>query len=77
MWNVQLKPEFRKELRDPDRFVKGMGNVFAGVMIAMCGVLTMLFLYFYDPKNVLAPSVLMVIGLGMAGWGEWQKHKAK
>jgi uncharacterized membrane protein YccC len=43
----------------------------------MAGVVLMLILYFHNPKNVLHPTWILFIGLGLAGWGEWQKYKGK
>lgn len=77
MWRVELKPEIRKQLKNPELFAKGIGNVYVGVTVAMSGVLVMLFLYFTKPEEALLPSILMVTGLGVGAWGEWQKHKAK
>ena len=43
----------------------------------MAGVGLMMILYFNDPENVLHPTWILFIGLGLAGWGEWQKYKGK
>ncbi len=77
MWNIVLRPEIKKELKDPELFARGIGNVYVGATVGMAGVLVMLFLYFTDPEHVLLPSLLMVAGLGFACWGEWQKARAK
>ena len=77
MWHVELKPEVKKQLKDPELFATGIGNVYAGATVGMSGVLLMLYFYFVQPENVLLPSWVMVAGLGLAGWGEWQKIKAK
>lgn len=77
MWNIELKPEIKKQLKDPELFAKGIGDVYVGATVGMSGVLLMLYFYFVQPENVLMPSWIMVVGLGWAGWGEWQKMKAK
>ncbi len=77
MWRVELKPEFKRKIKNPELFAKGIGNVYVGVTVAMGGVLVMLFLYFTKPEEVLLPSLLMLFGLGMGAWGEWQKYKAR
>ncbi|MFQ5443066.1 MAG: hypothetical protein ACE5EK_00475 [Nitrospinales bacterium] len=77
MFNVELKPEIRKELKDPDRFAKGMGNIYTGLVIAMSGVAIMLVLFFKKPEDVLKPSWVIFIGLGIVAWGEWQKFRSK
>ena len=35
MWEVELKPEIKKELRDPEKYVKGMNMTYNGMTIAM------------------------------------------
>jgi len=77
MFQYKLKPEFRKELKNPDLFEKGMEKVYWGLIIAMAGVALMLILYFNNPVNVLKPTWILFIGLGLAAWGEWQKYKGK
>jgi hypothetical protein len=77
MFQYKLKPEFRKQLRDPDLFEQGMEKVYWGLIIAMAGVGLMMILYFNDPVNVLKPTWILLIGLGLAGFGEWQKYKGK
>ncbi|OGW19526.1 MAG: hypothetical protein A3K09_00020 [Nitrospinae bacterium RIFCSPLOWO2_12_FULL_47_7] len=77
MWQVELRPEVKKQLKNPELFAKGIGNVYAGATVGMGGVLLMLYFYFVQPENVLLPSWIMVAGLGLAGWGEWQKIKSK
>jgi hypothetical protein len=77
MFQYKLKPEFRKKLKDPDLFEKGMENVYWGLIVAMAGVGLMMILYFNNPENVLHPTWILLIGLGLAGWGEWQKYKGK
>lgn len=77
MWRIELKPEIKKQLKNPELFAQGISNVYAGASIGMCGVLLMLYFYFIQPEIVLLPSWIMLAGLGMAGWGEWQKMKAK
>ena len=77
MFQYKLKPEFRKQLKNPDLFEKGMEKVYWGLIIAMAGVGLMMILYFNDPVNVLKPTWILLIGLGLAGFGEWQKYKGK
>jgi hypothetical protein len=43
----------------------------------MAKMVLMLILYFNDPVNVLKPTWILLIGLGLAGFGEWQKYKGK
>ena len=38
MWNVELKPEVAKDLKDPERFKKGINYAFSGILIVMTGV---------------------------------------
>ena len=77
MFQYKLKPEFRKQLKDPDLFEKGMEKVYWGLIIAMAGVGLMMILYFNDPEKVLHPTWIMFCGLALAGWGEFQKYKGK
>jgi uncharacterized membrane protein YccC len=77
MFQFKLNDEIRKQMKDPDLFVKGMEKVYGGLMIAMAGVVLMLILYFNNPENVLHPTWILFIGLGLAAWGEWQKYKGK
>ncbi|MFQ5717295.1 MAG: hypothetical protein ACE5GQ_09365 [Nitrospinales bacterium] len=77
MWKVTLKPEARKALKNPDRFASGLGNVYDGLTIAMCGVGFMLILYFNKPEDVLKPTWIILLGLGLAAWGEWKKMRSK
>ena len=77
MFQFKLKAEIRKQMKDPDLFIKGMEKVYGGLMIAMAGVVLMMILYFHNPENVLHPTWILFIGLGLAGWGEWQKYKGK
>lgn len=77
MFQFKLKAEIRKQMKDPDLFIKGMEKVYGGLMIAMAGVVLMLILYFNNPENVLHPTWILFIGLGLAAWGEWQKYKGK
>ena len=39
MFNVQLRPEVRKQLKDPDGFASALGIVYAGLTVTMAGVL--------------------------------------
>ncbi|MDP7551826.1 MAG: hypothetical protein QF791_01385 [Nitrospinaceae bacterium] len=77
MWEVELKPEIKKELKDPEKFAKGMAKVYNGITITMVGVGMMFILYFTRPEHVLHPLWIQLLGLAVAGWGEWQKFKAK
>jgi hypothetical protein len=77
MFQFKLNDKIRKEMKDPDLFVKGMEKVYGGLMVAMAGVVLMMILFFHDPENVLHPTWILFIGLGLAGWGEWQKYKGK
>ena len=77
MFQYKLKPEYRKKLKDPDLFEQGMEKVYWGIIIAMAGVGLMMILYFKDPINAVKPAWILFIGLGLAGWGEWQKYKGK
>ena len=53
MWEVELKPEIKKDLRDPKQYVKGMNMTYNGITITMVGVLMMMILYFTRPEHVL------------------------
>ncbi len=77
MFRFQLKPEIRKQMKDPDLFIQGMEKMYWGLIITMAGVGLMLILYFNDPEKVLHPTWILFIGLGLCGWGEWQKYKGK
>ena len=77
MFQFKLKPEIREKLKDPDLFVKGMDKLHLGLLITMAGVALMLILYFHEPEKVLHPAWILFMGLGLCGWGEWQKHKGK
>ncbi len=77
MFKVELRPEIRKTLKDPDRFAKGLATVYTGLLLAMSGVGIMLFLFFQKPENVLHPTWLILSGLAIIAWGEWQKFRAK
>jgi hypothetical protein len=77
MWQIELKPEIRKELKDPEKFAKGMEKVYTGLTLTMCGVVMMLILYFAKPEHVLHPFWLIILGFAVVGWGEWQKFRAK
>ncbi|CAI2717728.1 hypothetical protein [Nitrospina watsonii] len=77
MFNFQLRPEVRKELKNPDLFIKGQEKLYWGIILAMSSVIIMLILMFKDPEKVLHPVWLMFLGLGLAGWGEVQKFRAK
>ena len=77
MWEVELKPEIRKGLNDPEKYVKGMNMTYNGMTITMVGVLMMLILYFIRPEHVLHPFWIQILGLIIAGWGEWIRFRAK
>ena len=77
MWEVELKPKIRKELSDPERYVKGMNMTYNGMTITMVGVVMMLILYFTRPEHVLHPFWIQIFGLIVAGWGEYLKFRAK
>ena len=53
MWEVELKPEIKKELGDPEKYVKGMNMTYNGMTIALVGVLMMVILYFTRPEHCL------------------------
>ena len=77
MFRFELKPEIRKQMKNPELFEMGMEKVYWGLIITMAGVGLMLILYFNKPENVLHPTWILFIGLGLCGWGEWQKYKGK
>jgi len=77
MWEVELKPEIKKDLRDPKQYVKGMNMTYNGITITMVGVLMMVILYITRPEHVLHPFWVQILGLLIAGWGEFLKFRAK
>ena len=77
MWEVELKPEIRKGLNDPEKYVKGMNMTYNGMTITMVGVVMMLILYFTRPEHVLHPFWIQILGMLVAGWGEFLKFRAK
>jgi|TARA_B110000438_G_scaffold263265_1_gene275110 hypothetical protein len=77
MWKVELRPEVKRELKDPTRFVKGMENVYTGLTIAMAGVIFMCALVLNKPEDSLKPSWIILFGLSIIAWGEWQKYRSK
>jgi len=77
MWEVELKPEIKKELRDPEKYVKGMNMTYNGMTIALVGVLMMVILYFTRPEHVLHPFWVQILGMLIAAWGEFLKFRAK
>ena len=77
MCEVELKPEIRRELSDPKKYVKGMNMTYNGITITMVGVVMMLILYFTKPEHVLHPFWIQILGLVVAGWGEYIKFRAK
>ena len=77
MWEVELKPEIKKDLRDPKQYVKGMNMTYNGMTITMVGVLMMMILYFTHPEHVLHPFWVQILGMLIAAWGEFLKFRAK
>ena len=77
MWEVELKPEIKKDLRDPKQYAKGMNMTYNGITITMVGVLMMMILYFTRPEHVLQPFWIQILGMLVAGWGEFVKFRAK
>ena len=77
MWEVELKPEIKKSIRDPNKYVKGMNMTYNGITITMVGVIMMMILYFTRPENVLHPFWIQILGLVVAAWGEFLKLRAK
>jgi hypothetical protein len=77
MWKVELKPEVKRELKNPALFTNGMENVYTGLTIAMAGVIFMCVLVFNNPEDSLKPSWIILLGLGIIAWGEWQKYRSK
>ena len=77
MWEVELKPEIKKDLRDPKKYANGMNMTYNGITITMIGVLMMMILYFIRPEHVLHPFWIQVLGLLVAGYGEITKFRAK
>ena len=43
----------------------------------MAEMVLMMILYFNDPVNVVKSIWIPLIGLGLDGFGEWQKYKGK
>ena len=76
MFNFQLRPEVRKELKNPDLFIKGQEKLYWGILLAMCSVVLMLILLFKDPEKVLHPTWLMGVGWALILWGLWQRRHA-
>ncbi|HAK37728.1 MAG: hypothetical protein QGG38_01420 [Nitrospinaceae bacterium] len=77
MWQIELKPEIKKELKNPEKYVKGMQFTYSGITITMVGVGMMFILYFIKPEHVLRPFWIQILGLVVAGWGEWLKFRGK
>jgi hypothetical protein len=77
MWEVELKPEIKNGLRDPEKYVKGMNMTYNGITITMVGVLMMMILYFTRPEHVLHPFWIQILGMLLAAWGEFLKFRAK
>mgnify|MGYP000014609090 CR=1 FL=1 len=70
MFKYQLRPEIRKQLKDPDGFEKGLTAVFLGLTVTMAGVAIMLFLYFNKPEDVLHPTWILFLGFAIIGYGD-------
>lgn len=77
MFKYKLRPEIRRELKDPDGFEKGLNAVFLGLTVTMAGVALMLVLYITKPEHVLNPSWILALGFIIAGWGEYKKFRSK
>ena len=77
MWNVKLKPEIKKKLKNPERFVSGLNIVYTGLLVAMGGVGIMLMLFIQKPDDVLKPAWIIILGLAIVAWGEWQKYRSR
>ncbi|HAX46762.1 MAG: hypothetical protein QF687_00905 [Nitrospinaceae bacterium] len=77
MWQIELRPEIKKELKDPDKYVQGMRWTYNGLTITMVGVGMMFILYFVKPEHVLRPFWIQILGLVVAGRGEWLKFRWK
>ena len=77
MWKVELRPEIKRELKDPERFVSGMEYVYTGLTIALVGVIFMGVLVFNKPDDSLKPTWIILLGLTIIAWGEWKKFRSK
>ena len=77
MWKVELKPEIKKELKNPQLFAKGLSNIYTGLTVSMSAVLFMAILLFKKPDDALKPSWIILVGFAIIIWGEWQKIRAK
>ena len=77
MFEFKLRPEMRKKLKDPDKFVSGQEKVHWGIIIAMAGVVMSGILIYQDPEKSTHPVWLMILGLLVAGYGEFQKFRSK
>jgi hypothetical protein len=77
VFKYQLRPEIRKQLKDPDGFEKGLTAVFLGLTVTMAGVAIMLFLYFNKPEDVLHPTWILFLGFAIIGYGEYKKFRCK
>ena len=77
MWKVELRPEIKRGLKNPELFADGLANVYTGLTIAMAGVVFMCILVFVRPDDSLKPTWVILIGLAVIAWGEWQKYRAK
>ncbi len=77
MFKYQLRPEIRKQLKDPGGFEKGLTAVFLGLTVAMAGVAMMLVLYFNKPEHVLHPTWILFLGFAIVSYGEYKKFRCK
>ena len=77
MFKYELRPEIRKQLKDPDGFEKGLTAVLLGLTVTMAGVAIMLFLYFNKPEHVLHPAWILFLGFAIVGYGEYKKFRCK
>ena len=77
MFKYQLKPEIRRQLKDPDGFEKGLNAVFLGLTVCMAGVALMLILFFNKPEHVLHPTWILFLGFAIVGYGEYKKFRCK
>lgn len=77
MFEFKLRPEVRKELKNPELFIQGQEKTHWGIIIMLGGVIMIGILVFQDPEKSLNPGWLIVVGLVLAFWGEIQKYRAK
>ncbi len=77
MFEFKLRPEIRKQLKNPDLFIKGQEKLHWGLILMLSGVIMMGILVFQDPEKSTHPFWLILVGLALAFWGEIQKFRAK